>query len=123
MPEKQGVLTFDLGGVDFGLQAFLTTFLKEDIVSKSKDEPGSDQGDAEALSCARTLSRGMAPRVQVLGVCEDVQGGEKRSHASRSPRDIQARVGVLCEVPSLISNGIQTPAWPSDVRAVGFKIS
>lgn len=48
-PEKQGVLTFDLGGVGFGLQAFLTTFSKEDIGSKSKDEPGSDQGVAETL--------------------------------------------------------------------------
>jgi hypothetical protein len=34
------VLTFDLGGVGFGLQAFLTTFSKEDIVSR--DEPESD---------------------------------------------------------------------------------
>ena len=46
---KAGVLTFDLGGVGFGLQAFFTTFSKEDIGSKSKDEPESDQGVAETL--------------------------------------------------------------------------
>ena len=46
---KAEVLTFDLGGVGFGLQAFFTTFSKEDIVSKSKDEPESDQGVADTL--------------------------------------------------------------------------
>jgi hypothetical protein len=43
--QKAGMLTFDLGGLGFGLQAFLTTFSKEDIVSR--DEPESDSGVGE----------------------------------------------------------------------------
>ncbi len=42
MPESRR-LTFDLGGVGFGLHAFLTTFSKEDICQMmSKEEPDSD---------------------------------------------------------------------------------
>ena len=42
---ESGELTFDFGGVGFGLQAFLTTFSKEDIYRMmSQDEPDSDSG-------------------------------------------------------------------------------